>query len=40
MKPSKKRDRLERRIRAWEAMIERNRLNPAAFKKPGSVKKN
>ena len=42
MKHKKKRERLAARQRAWERMMQeqRGRINPAAFKKPGSIQKN
>ena len=43
MKHMKKVERLRRRQEAWEKMQERNRgnsrVNPASFKKPGSMRK-
>ena len=39
MKAKKKREKLAARQKAWEEMVKRNRLDPRAFKKPGSVQK-
>ena len=39
MKHKKKIEKLNKRQEAHAKMVERGRLNPAAFKKPGSIKK-